>query len=114
MTKEDKVRAQMIALGTWNEAFGPVVHSLCMLERETSRIRAAWKATAPPGRAPSAMDPHYAVIRSNEREIAALRDALGLTPRGLRRIKGMGTSEGTGEKVPEKTVLSIVRGKYGT
>ena len=62
MTKEDKVRAQMIALGTWTEAFGPVVHSLCILERETSRIRAAWKATAPPGRSPSAMDPHYAVI----------------------------------------------------
>ena len=112
MTKEEKVRTQMIALGTWNEAFAPMVHSLCVLERETHRIRAEWKATAPPGRAPSAMDPHYAVIRANEREISALRDALGLTPRGLRRIKGLGTSEGTGEDVSDNTLLSIVRKKY--
>lgn len=114
MTKEDNVRDQMIALGTWNAAFAPVVHSLCVLERETARIRAEWKKTAPPGRTPSAMDPHYAVIRSNEREISAMREALGLTPRGLRRIKGLGTSEGSGENVPQATVLSIVREKYGT
>ena len=114
MTKEEKVREQMISLGTWNEAFSPMVHSLCILERETSRARAEWKKTAPPGRAPSAMDPHYAVIRSNEKEIAAMRDALGLTPRGLRRIKGLGTSEGTGEDVSAGTVLSLVRSKYGT
>ena len=114
MTKEDKIREQMISLGTWNDAFTAPVHSLCMLERETGRIRAEWKKTAPPGRPPSALDPHYAVIRANEKEIAALRDALGLTPRGLRRIKGMGTSEGTGEEAPTGTILSIVRGKYGT
>ncbi|MBO7667038.1 MAG: hypothetical protein J6T26_01125 [Firmicutes bacterium] len=112
MTKEEKYREQMIALGTWNEAFKPVVHSLCVLERETSRIRDAWKKTAPPGRSPSALDPHYGVIRNNEREIAALRDALGLTPRGLRKLKGMGTSEGTGEKIETPTVLSLVRERY--
>ena len=114
MTKEDKYREMMIALGTWNTAFEPVVHSLCVLERETSRIRAEWKKTAPPGRAPSALDPHYAVIRSNEKEINGLRDALGLTPRGLRRMKGTGTSEGTNEDPVPGTILSIVREKYGT
>jgi hypothetical protein len=113
MTKEDKIREQMIALGTWNAAFVPVVHSLCMLERETSRVRSAWKATAAPGRAPSALDPHYAVIRANEREINALRESLGLTPRGLRKLKGLNTSEGTGESPDEvPTVLSMVRSRY--
>ena len=115
MTKEDKVREMMISLGTWNAAFAPVVHSLCVLERETSRIRAAWKQTAPPGQAPSAMDPHYALIRANEREITALREALGLTPRGLRKLKGVGTSEGSGESHDDiPTVLGFVRQKYGT
>ena len=112
MTKEENIREQMIALGTWNIAFGPVVHSLCVLERETARIRKEWKLTAPPGRAPSAMDPHYAVIRSNERESNALRDALGLTPRGLRKLKGTGTSEGTNETPEPDTVLSVIRGRY--
>ena len=112
MTKEEKYRQAMISLGTWNEAFAPAVHSLCVLERETSRLRADWKRTAPPSKAPSALDPHYAQIRANEREISALRDALGLTPRGLRRLKGVQTAEGTGEAPAATSVLQLVREKY--
>ena len=114
MTKEEKYRDLMISLGTWNVAFEPVVHSLCILERETGRVRAEWKKTAAPGKAPSALDPHYAVIRANEKEINALREALVLTPRALRRMKGTGTSEGTNEDPLPGTILSIVRDKYGT
>ena len=63
MTKEDKYREEMIALGTWHTAFAPMVHDLAILERELSRTRAAWKRTAPPGQAPSPLDPHYQLIR---------------------------------------------------
>ena len=44
----------------------------------------------------------------------ALREALGLTPRALRRMKGTGTSDGTHEDPLPGTVLSLVRDKYGT
>lgn len=114
MTKEEKYRQEMIALGTWHTAFAPMVHDLAILERELSRTRAAWKKTAPPGQAPSALDPHYALIRQQSRDIMALREALGLTPRALRRMKGTGTSEGTHEDPLPGTVLSLVRDKYGT
>lgn len=114
MTKEDKYREEMIALGTWHTAFAPMVHDLAILERELSRTRAAWKLTAPPGQAPSPLDPHYQLIRQQSRDIMALREALGLTPRALRRVKGSGTSEGTNEDHGEGTILSLVRGKYGT
>ena len=112
MTKEEKYRQEMIALGTWHTAFVPMVHDLCVLERELSRTRAAWKRTAPPGQSPSPLDPHYALIRQQSRDIMALRDALGLTPRGLRRLKGQNTSEGTNEEVTTPTVLGFVREKY--
>ena len=46
------------------------------------------------------------------REETNLRDALGLTPRGLRRIKGLGTGEGSSETPEPDTVLSIMRRKY--
>ena len=114
MTKEEKYRQEMIALGTWHTAFAPMVHDLAILERELARTRAAWKRTAPPGKAPSALDPHYQLIRQQCRDIMALRDALGLTPKALRRMKGQGTSEGTNEDPLPGTVLSIVQGKYGT
>ena len=114
MTKEEKYRQEMIALGTWHTAFAPMVHDLAVLERELSRTRAAWKRTAPPGRPPSSLDPHYATIRQQSRDIMALRDALGLTPKALRRLKGADTSEGTNEEIKAPTILSLVRDKYGT
>ena len=112
MTKEEKYKDMMESLGTWNAAYAPVVHELCILEREIARARAAWKRTAPPGGAPSALDPHYAMIRQMVREATNLRDALGLTPRGLRRIKGLGTGEGSSEAPEPESVLSLVRKKY--
>ena len=111
-SKEEKYKAMMESLGTWNVAYAPLVHELCILEREISRARAAWKKTAPPGAAPSPLDPHYAMIRQMVRESTALRDSLGLTPRGLRRIKGLGTGEGRSETPEPDTVLSIMRRKY--
>ena len=114
MTKEEKYRQEMIALGTWHTAFAPMVHDLAILERELSRTRAAWKRTAAPGAAPSPLDPHYQMIRQQCRDIMALRDALGLTPKALRRVKGTGTTEGTNEDPLPGTILSIVRDKYGT
>lgn len=112
MTKEEKYREEMLALGIWNTAFVPTVHDLCVLERELSRARAAWKRTAPPGKAPSPLDPHYAMIRAMSKDIMALRETLGLTPRSLRRIKGFDTAEGTNEKTPELTILDEVRSKF--
>ena len=114
MTKEEKYKAMMESLGTWNAAYAPLVHELCILEREISRARAAWKRTAPPGSPPSPLDPHYAMIRQMVREETNLRDALGLTPRGLRKLRGVGTSEGSGEEHAGGTVLSLIRDKYGT
>lgn len=112
MTKEDKYRQEMIALGTWHTAFAPMIHDLAVLERELARTRAAWKRTAPPGQAPSSLDPHYQLIRQQCRDIMALRDALGLTPKALRKLKGIDTSEGTNEDVTEYTPLAMIRSKY--
>ena len=111
--KEDKYIQMLRALGIWNTAFEPTVHDLAVLEREVARARKAWKSTAEPGKAPSPLDPHYALIRQMQREIMTLRDALGLTPKALRRIKGVVTSEGTNDKgdIKPATVLGLVLGK---
>ena len=87
-SKEAKYTEILQDLGIYEPAYDGAIHSLCILERETARLRTAWKQTAPPGSAPSALDPHYAMIRANERDIQNMRDALGLTPRGLRRLRG--------------------------
>ncbi len=113
MAKEETYKAQLEELGVYNPAFDGEIHQLCILERELSRARKAWKATAPTKKAaPSFTDPHYEIIQRLQRDILTHRDALGLTPKSLRKIKGsMEAADGNAaDKAP--TALSIVLNKH--
>lgn len=88
-TREQTYRAQMKALGIYDEIFEPEITTLCQLEREHQRAKKAWSATAlPAGSRPSFLDPHYAVIQRLRQEILTHREALGLTPKALRKLRG--------------------------
>lgn len=88
MTKEEKYKSQLNDLGIYDPAFDPAIHQLCILERELSRARKQWKDTAAPGQAPLLTSPVYGVITQIQRDILTHRDALGLTPKGLKRLRG--------------------------
>lgn len=87
MAKEQEYKQQLTEMGIYQKAFDPAIHELCILERQLSRVRRAWKATAPKGKTPSISDPLYAEIGKLQTTILTHRDALGLTPRGLHRLK---------------------------
>ena len=108
-SKEAKYRRALESLGIYHPAMDGLIHDLAVLERECSRTRAAWKRTAPAGQAPSPLDPHYALIRQQQRDILALRNALGLTPMALRRIRGLGVETNKPAEGPKAaTVLDFV------
>lgn len=86
--KEKQYTEQLQDLGIYSPAFDGEIHQLCILERELSRARKAWKNSAPPNAAPKFTSDLYEVIMQIQREIFTRREALGLTPRGLKRIKG--------------------------
>lgn len=87
-TKEEAYKKQLQALGVYDEAFDPVIHVLCIQERELSRAMKAWKATAPdPKAAPLITDPMYTEIAKLRRDILARQESLGLTPKGLQRLR---------------------------
>lgn len=112
MTKEEKYEAELKALGIWEPAFQSTVHDLAILEREQARTRKAWKETAEDGKSPSALDPHYAIILQQDKIIQSLREALGLTPKALRRIKAsFGQQQETDKDDKPKTVLQILQEK---
>lgn len=113
MTREEKYVQALKALGIYQPAFDATIHDLAILEREQRRTRTAWKATAEPGSAPSPLDKHYAMILEQGKRIEALRDALGLTPKALRRIKYSLIQERPREPAaPVKpTVLELVRAR---
>lgn len=121
-TREQTYTAQLQELGIYDPAFDPEIKTLAQLERRLTRAQKAWSATAPAGGKPSFLDPHYQVIVQLEDKILAHREALGLTPKALRRLKGVYDTFRNGKQVQEEeqpepaannlTVLDLVREKF--
>lgn len=107
MTAEDKYKNQLIELGVYQPAFDAEIHTLCMMERELRREQKEWREvkndldTAQNAARESgnmegktlasllkAVNSHYALILQLRRDILTHRDALGLTPKGLQRLRG--------------------------
>ena len=115
-------KEQLQELQIYDPAFEPEIKTLAQLERRLTRAQKAWSASAPEGGKPSFLDPHYQVVMQLEREILTHREALGLTPKALRRLKGTYDTFRTGKQVqdddqpdPEPsnlTGLDLVREKY--
>lgn len=95
--REDIYRAQLKELGIYEEAFEPEITTLAKLERRKTRAEKAWSATVPKGEKPSFLDPHYQVIVQLEREILVHRETLGLTPKALRKLRGVTAAGGPSE-----------------
>ena len=112
MRLEDKYEAQLKELGIWQDAFEAEVHTLSMMERELRRVQKAWKAAQSDlvkarkdggveekelVQLLKAVDGSYALILTLRRDILSHRDALGLTPKGLQRLRGKegGMPDGT-------------------
>lgn len=89
MKAEDKYKAQLEELGIWRDAFEPEVHTLCMMERELRRAQKAMKE----GDEDENAD-RYKVVLQLRRDILSHRDALGLTPKSFKRLRGDDFGEG--------------------
>ena len=119
MTREQKYREQMIALGIYQEIFEPEIHTLCVMERDLQRLTKRWKdagcqTVESSGRGPAATDRTFDAIMTLRRQILAAKDALGLTPKALARLKGRPTAPADDEDAADSTttVLQLVRAKY--
>lgn len=112
-TREQVYVDQLRELGLYSEAFDPEIKTLATLEREWTAAKKAWSATAPLGGKPSFLDPHYAVIQTLRREILTHREALGLTPKSLRKLRGAPEPPATAQDlIGEK--LSLIAERVGS
>ena len=125
MTREQKYREQLTEFGIYQELFEPEIHTLAELERDLQRLNKRWKADGCPtvdtsGRGPVTSDKTLDAIMALRKEILAHRDALGLTPKGLKRLKreqfeASSPEEGSAVDTSGEAanVLEFVRQKYG-
>lgn len=108
MTREQKYTQQLRELGVYHPAFDPAIHTLAMMEREHQRTVKLWKASGS-----RTGDPVYEVIERQRRDILSHRDALGLTPKGLKRLKPAGPApEASGRDGAKENVLELIRARF--
>ena len=103
MTREQTYKAQLEELGIYRKAFDPEIRMLAEMERELQRMRKEWKAQGSPAKSKL----HEAII-SQRRDILVHRDALGLTPKGLHRIKRE-IPEDREDKQEQGNVLQLIQ-----
>lgn len=102
MTREDFYEEQLKRLGVWEEAFRSLVKDLAKAERRRTRAEKEWSATAPPNGKPSFLDPHYQVVEKLDSVILNYKEALGLTPKSLRRLRGAVDAPGKKDLITER------------
>ncbi len=88
MSKETEYADQLTELGVYHPAFNSVIHQLCMQERELRRTEKRWRDETKDSDEPPELHKLYPIIRAQRRDIAYLRDCLGLTPKGLEKLQG--------------------------
>ena len=119
MTREQKYIEQMQSLGIWEDVFEPEIHTLCIMERDLQRITKRWKedgyrTVEKNGKGPATTDKNFDAIMVLRRQILTIKDALGLTPKALSRLKGRPVApvEEDQEEDRPATILELVRDKY--
>lgn len=112
--REDIYKSQLQELGIYQEAFDPEIKTLAELERELVRAKREWGATVKRPEKPSVGHPLYAVVCALRREILAHREALGLTPKALRRLRGQSGEGGPSTKERMNDLLSQIAERVGS
>ena len=114
MTREQKYTEQLKEIGIYQPAFDPEIRMLAMMERELQRMVKAWKAEGSPitdtgAQGTPTSNKMLDAINSMRRDILAHRDALGLTPKGLHRLKPKGVE--AAQTAPQQTVLELIQSR---
>lgn len=111
MGRKENYIAQLRELDIYEPAFLPAINDLITTEHEYSRAMKAWREDAKRRNAPAlTSDDAYAEVLRLRKEIGSQREALGLTPRGLQKIRGRSAAEGVaGEGLSRKLDALLAR-----
>lgn len=126
MTREQMYTAQLKELGIWEEAFAPLVKELAQAERQRQRAQNEWSAQAKAAAEAKGLDPKkskpdfgsslWPIIDGLDKKILSYREAMGLTPKSLRRLRGQPTAAGgdSPESISAKLDRMLEREDPGT
>ena len=88
MTREQTIKAKMQEAGTYDRIFDEEIHVLAGMERDLKRALSRWKAPAARGGDGGDFSAAlWPVVQQLRKDVLAHYDSLGLTPKGMRRLK---------------------------
>lgn len=97
----------MEAAGTYNPIFDDAIRALAKAERLLSRSEKEWRKQGgktvitqvnKTGATYTAKDPYWAAVETQRRDVQAMREKLGLTPSGLKKVQQKVYDLDTGKK----------------
>jgi len=93
MKREDVIREQLQQLGVYDPAFDSEIHILAGMERDLRAAQKAWKDALAEGAPNKFLTEGWPIIERLRKDILSHYDALGLTPKGMKRLKAASTGE---------------------
>lgn len=94
MTREQTIKSQLQAMGTYDAAFDAEIHILAGMERDLRSAQKLWREQTREGGSKFESE-SWPVIERLRKDILTHYDALGLTPKGMKRLRAAGTTDPT-------------------
>lgn len=91
MTREQLIADKMREAGTYDPIYDEEIHVLAGMERDLKRALSRWKAKAERGGEDGDFNsPLWPVVQSLRKDVLSHYDSLGLTPKGMKRLRAGG------------------------
>lgn len=91
MAREQLIADKMREAGTYDPIYDEEIHVLAGMERDLKRALSRWKAKAERGGEDGDFNsPLWPVVQSLRKDVLSHYDSLGLTPKGMKRLRAGG------------------------
>lgn len=88
MTREQSIAAKMCEAGTYDRIFDEEIHVLAGMERDLKRALSQWKKSIDKGGDGGNFDAAlWPVVQQLRKDVLTHYDSLGLTPKGMKRLR---------------------------
>lgn len=91
MKREDAIADKMREAGTYDPIYDEEIHVLAGMERDLKRAMSRWKGKVEcGGEGGDFNSPLWPVVQSLRKDVLSHYDSLGLTPKGMKRLRSGG------------------------
>lgn len=109
MKREDAIANKMREAGTYDPIYDEEIHVLAGMERDLKRAMSRWKGKVERGGEDGDFNsPLWPVVQSLRKDVLSHYDSLGLTPKGMKRLRAGGGEADDGARTASPVVSEML------